>query len=274
MNAPSAYPKPRAPAGVLAALALLAGAVHATGVVPGHDTGWTTESQCTSAEALAQGHIHRCWSITEAWLAVEGESPHHAADVHYTCEPPADDTARFERLYFSTRAKKVNMRTGQPLALTVRWDDETETHELPVRVVVEKVKGKFNQRKFWYWVDAEAARGAPRAPRRPRPGPHSLALRAAAGAAVVGHREPRQRHRGDRRRDEGLRHRALLARTAARGVALSRRSPREAPLPSWPAAHPDAGAATATPAWCAPRAPAGRASPRVFARTPFALQGR
>ena len=88
--------------------------------MPGHDTGWTTESQCTSAEALAEGHIHRCWSITEAWLAVEGESPHHAADMHYTCEPPADDT---------------------------------ETHELPVRVVVKKVKGKCNQRTFWYWAD-------------------------------------------------------------------------------------------------------------------------
>ena len=160
MNATPAHPQPRARAAPLAALALLAGAVHATDVVPGHDTGWTTEPRCTSAEALAEGHVHRCWSITEAWLAVEGESPHHAADVHYTCEPPAADAARFERLYFSTRARKTNMRTGQPLALTVRWDDETETHELPVRVVVEKVKGKFNQRKFWYWADGDAARGA------------------------------------------------------------------------------------------------------------------
>lgn len=157
MNAPPAHRPPRARAALLAALALLAGAVHATDVVPGHDTGWNTEPWCTDAEALAQGRAYRCWSITEAWWPVEGESPHHAADMQYTCEPPADDTPRFERLYFSTRARKGSMRTKSPLALTVRWDDETATHELPVRVVVEKVKGKFNQRMYWYWTEGEAA---------------------------------------------------------------------------------------------------------------------
>ena len=152
MNATPAHRPPRARAAPLAALALLAGAVHATDVVPGHDTGWNTEPWCTDAEALAQGRAYRCWCITEAWWPVEGESPHHAADMQYLCEPPAADTARFERLYFSTRARKGSMRTKSPLALTVRWDDETETHELPVRVVVEKVKGKFNQRMYWYWT--------------------------------------------------------------------------------------------------------------------------
>ena len=159
MNATHAHRQWRARVAVLAAGALLAGAVHATDVVPEHDTGWTTEPECTNADALAQDQVYRCWSITEVWLPVEGEKPHYAADVHYTCEGARDGAARFEHLYFSARARKASMRTGQPLALTVRWDDEADTHDLPVQVAVEKVKGKFNQRNYWYWIGGEAASG-------------------------------------------------------------------------------------------------------------------
>ena len=67
-----------------------------------------------------------------------------------TCEVRTDGALGFERLYLSTLAKKATVRTEQPLALTVRWDDQADTHDLPVVVIVDKVKGKFNQRMYWY----------------------------------------------------------------------------------------------------------------------------
>ena len=136
---------------LLAGIASLAPSPGGAGAdsVPDSDAGWTIERGCPSDEQRAQSGGFPCWSNAKAWdLSGNGE-PRQVGSAHYVCGV-LDDGWTYEAVMFATRTKKGNVRTKEPWTLTIRWGDEEEPRAVAVGLQVTRVKGKFNERTYWY----------------------------------------------------------------------------------------------------------------------------
>ena len=138
----------------LAALVLAMQTTGADDVVPDTDEGWNLTPNCTG-----EGET-RCLASAAVWERTKNGDIRHVASVNYNCKvAESHDEGYFGHLYLYTQTRKGSVRTEPPAIVRARWDDEEEVHEVPVQVQVGKVKGKINQRDYWFAIGGVVVKG-------------------------------------------------------------------------------------------------------------------